>query len=119
MPYTDPVIASTPPSDERTARFLGPAARARAQHAVAELHEWLGTRLSTAEAVRNQHGRGEAYGRVQPPDAVVWPESVEEVGRIVATCSRHETPVIAFGAGTSLEGHVTRRTAASASICRA
>jgi D-lactate dehydrogenase (cytochrome) len=37
----------------------------------------------------------------------VWPESVEEVSRIVATCSRHQTPVIAFGAGTSLEGHVS------------
>lgn len=107
MPYTGRVIASTPPSDERTARFLSPEGRARAQRAVAELHEWLGSRLSTAEAVRAQHGRGEAYGRAQPPDAVVWPENAAEVSRIVATCSRHQTPVIAFGAGTSLEGHVT------------
>lgn len=37
----------------------------------------------------------------------MWPENAAEVSRIVATCSRHETPVIAFGAGTSLEGHVT------------
>src|SRR6188474_3083577 len=107
MPYTDRVIASTPPSDERSARFLGPAGRARAQQAVAELHGWLGSRLSTAEAVRAQHGHGEASGPVQPPDAVVWPESADEVSRIVATCSRHQTPVIAFGAGTSLEGHVS------------
>jgi D-lactate dehydrogenase (cytochrome) len=107
MPYTDPVIASTPPSDERTTRFLSPEGRARAQRTVAELHEWLGSRLSTAEAVRAQHGRGEAYGRAQPPDAVAWPESAAEVSRIVATCFRHQTPVIAFGAGTSLEGHVT------------
>lgn len=71
------------------------------------MHELLGSRLSTAEAVRAQHGRGEAYGRAQPPDAVVWPENAAEVSRIVATCSRHQTPVIAFGAGTSLEGHVT------------
>ena len=107
MPYTAAVIASPPSSDERAAHFFGPAARARAQQTVAELHEWLGSRLSTAEAVRAQHGRGEAYGPIQPPDAVVWPQSVEEVSRIVATCSRRQTPVIAFGAGTSLEGHVT------------
>src|SRR5262245_60260692 len=87
MPYTGRVIASTPPSDEQAERFLGAAGRARAQQAVAELHEWLGARLSTAEAVRAQHGRGEAYSPVQPPDAVVWPESAEEVSRIVATCS--------------------------------
>ncbi len=107
MSYTAAVIASTPPSDERAAQFLGPAGRARAQQAVAELHQWLGSRLSSAEAVRAQHGRGEAYGPVQPPDAVVWPQSAGEVSRIVATCARLQTAVIAFGAGTSLEGHVT------------
>src|SRR5262245_8948078 len=102
MPYTARVNASAP-SDDRAERFLGPAGRARAQKAVAELREWLGARLSTTEAARAQHGRGEAYGRVLPPDAVVWPESADEVSRIVATCSRHQTAVIAFGAGTSLE----------------
>jgi D-lactate dehydrogenase (cytochrome) len=107
MPYTGRVIASAPSSDERAARFLSPAGRARAQQAVAELRELLGARVSTAEPVRAQHGRGEAYGPVLPPDAVVWPESTEEVSRIVATCSQHETAVIAFGAGTSLEGHVS------------
>jgi D-lactate dehydrogenase (cytochrome) len=101
------VNAAAPSSDERAARFLSAAGRDRTQRAVAELHEWLGERLSTSEAVRTQHGRGEAYGRVHPPDAVVWPETAEEVSRIVATCSRHRTPVIAFGAGTSLEGHVS------------
>jgi D-lactate dehydrogenase (cytochrome) len=89
------------------ARFLSTDGRTRAQHAIAELREWLGARLSTTEASRAQHGKGEAYGKVLPPDAVVWPESTEEVSRIVATCSRHETPVIAYGAGTSLEGHVS------------
>src|SRR5262245_53836438 len=92
MPYTDRVIASTPSSDERAERFLGAAGRAPAQQAVAELHGWLGSRLSTAEAVRVQHGRGEASTPIQPPDAVVWPENAEEVSRIVATCSRHQTP---------------------------
>ena len=107
MSYTRRVSDSAPSSDQQAERFLSPAARARTQHTIAELHEWLGARLSTAEAVRAQHGRGEAYGRVHPPDAVVWPESTEEVSRIVATCCRHQTPLIAFGAGTSLEGHVS------------
>jgi D-lactate dehydrogenase (cytochrome) len=89
------------------ARFLSTDGRTRAQQAIAELREWLGARLSTTEASRAQHGKGEAYGKVLPPDAVVWPESTDEVSRIVATCARHETPVIAFGAGTSLEGHVS------------
>jgi D-lactate dehydrogenase (cytochrome) len=107
MPYTDRVIASAPSSDDRAARFLSEAGRARAQKAIAELREWLGARLNTTEAARAQHGRGEAYGSKMPPDAVVWPESADEVSRIVATCSRHQTAVIAFGAGTSLEGHVS------------
>jgi D-lactate dehydrogenase (cytochrome) len=100
------VIASVPSNDEQAARFLGPAGRARTQQAIAELREWLGPRLSATEAVRAQHGRGEAYGHALPPDAVVWPEDAEEVSRIVATCSQYQTPAIAFGAGTSLEGHV-------------
>ena len=45
--------------------------------------------------------------RCYPPDAVVWPENTSEVSRIVATCAKHEVAVIAFGAGTSLEGHVS------------
>jgi D-lactate dehydrogenase (cytochrome) len=93
--------------EQLAARFLSTDGRDRAQHAIAELREWLGARLSTGEASRAQHGKGEAYGKVLPPDAVAWPESTEEVSRIVATCARHETPVIAFGAGTSLEGHVS------------
>lgn len=94
-------------ADEYAARFLGAAGRSRVQQAVAELGEWLGSRLSVSEAVREQHGHGEASGRTYPPDAVVWPESAEEVSRIVATCARLDVPVIAFGAGTSLEGHVS------------
>ncbi|HEY7642772.1 MAG TPA: FAD-linked oxidase C-terminal domain-containing protein [Steroidobacteraceae bacterium] len=101
------MIASASAHDERAERFLGPAGRARVQQAIAELQQSLGARMSVAEAARAQHGRGEAYGPVLPPDAVVWPQTAEEISRIVATCSRHQTPVIAFGAGTSLEGHVS------------
>ncbi|MBB6091370.1 D-lactate dehydrogenase (cytochrome) [Povalibacter uvarum] len=94
-------------SDEFVSRFLSPSGRERAQRVVRELSEWLGSRLSVNETVREQHGHGEASLRTYSPDAVVWPETTEEVSRIVKTCAAHEVPVIAFGAGTSLEGHVS------------
>ena len=98
---------SSTSNDALAARFSSPAGRDRAQRAIAELRDWLGSRLSIAQSVREQHGHGEASVRSYAPDAVVWPENVAEVSRIVATCAAHETPVIAFGAGTSLEGHVS------------
>lgn len=66
----------------------------------------LGERLSTGAAVREQHGRGEAHAQLHAPDAVAWPQSTAEVSEILALCHRHRVPVVAFGAGTSLEGHV-------------
>src|ERR1044071_6073646 len=78
-----------------------------AVHAVlAELRNLLGDRLSTAAATRDQHGRGESYHPVAPPDAVAFARSTEEVSAIVAACARHKVPVIPYGAGTSLEGHL-------------
>ena len=65
------------------------------------------TRLSVGAAVREQHGRGEAFAQGFPPDAVIWPESTAEVSKIMRTCNELRVPVIAFGAGTSLEGHVS------------
>jgi D-lactate dehydrogenase (cytochrome) len=64
-------------------------------------------RLSTVQSVREQHGRGEALDAGFPPDAVIWPESTSEVSEILALCARYDVPVIAYGAGTSLEGHVS------------
>lgn len=72
----------------------------------AALRQLLGDRFSTAEALREQHGRGEAYHEPRPPEAVAFARSTEEVSRIVETCAAHGLPVVAFGAGTSLEGHV-------------
>jgi D-lactate dehydrogenase (cytochrome) len=63
--------------------------------------------VSIAAAVREQHGRGEGLDAGAPPDAVVWPESTAEVSRIVSLCAAHDIPVIPFGAGTSVEGHVS------------
>ena len=73
---------------------------------VDELREFLGNRVSTAAAVREQHGHDESYHGTAPPDVVVFPESTDEVARIVGLCARHRCPMIPFGTGTSLEGHV-------------
>jgi D-lactate dehydrogenase (cytochrome) len=71
-----------------------------------ELRALLGERLSTAESVRDHHSHGESWHDAAPPDAVVFPESTEEVAQIVAACARSRTPIIPFGMGSSLEGHV-------------
>ncbi len=74
---------------------------------VATARGFLGERIATGEAVRSHHARGQdAYPPVLP-DAVAFPENTEEVARLLALCHAHGTPVVAFGAGTSLEGHVT------------
>ncbi len=63
-------------------------------------------RLSTAMVVREQHGRDDFFNPVCPPEAVVFAESTDEVAAVVAACARHGAPVIAFGTGTSVEGHI-------------
>src|SRR4051812_8253242 len=72
----------------------------------AELEAVLGPRLSANANLREQHGRGEGHFASLPPDAVAFAHSTAEVSTIVRACARHGAPVIAFGAGTSLEGHV-------------
>jgi D-lactate dehydrogenase (cytochrome) len=66
----------------------------------------FGNRLVTSQAVREQHGNTVTWIANQPPDAVVYPQSTEDVQEIVRLCAAHRVPVIAFGTGTSLEGHV-------------
>jgi D-lactate dehydrogenase (cytochrome) len=66
----------------------------------------LGERFTTAMAVREQHGRDETYHAGAPPDGVAFPLSTEEVSAIVRICAPQGVPVIAYGTGTSLEGHV-------------
>ena len=65
-----------------------------------------GERVVLGEAVRAHHGRDESSHPPAPPDAVVFPQSTEEVAEIVGLCRAHGTPVIAFGAGSSVEGQV-------------
>jgi len=73
---------------------------------VAELSTLLGERLSTSAAVREQHGHDESYHETHAPDAVAFATSTEEVAEIVKICARYRRPIIPFGTGTSLEGHV-------------
>ena len=80
-----------------------PAAAAKA---IAELTAAFGNRLVTSLAVREQHGNTITWIANQPPDAVVYPQSTEEVQQIVRICAAHGVPIIPFGVGTSLEGHV-------------
>ena len=70
------------------------------------LRKLLGDRLSTSPAVCAHHGKDESYHAPHAPDAVAFAHSTEEVAAIVKLCADHKTPVIAFGAGTSLEGQV-------------
>lgn len=66
----------------------------------------FGSRFSVAESVRLHHGKDESSHTPMPPDAVVFAESTAEVAEVVGLCHCHRTPVIAFGTGTSLEGHL-------------
>ena len=75
-------------------------------HVIGALRARFGERLSTSAAVREQHGKDESYHAPAPPDAVVFAHSTEEVAEIVRLCAAHKVPVIPFGTGTSLEGHV-------------
>jgi D-lactate dehydrogenase (cytochrome) len=66
----------------------------------------FGDRCSTALVVREQHGRDESSFQVPPPAAVVFAESTQDVADAVRLASRYDAPVIPFGVGSSLEGHL-------------
>ena len=71
-----------------------------------ELRGIVGDRISTSTAVREHHGKGEGFPGMCPPAVVVFPLSTEEVSEIVKVCAREKLPIVPFGTGTSLEGHV-------------
>ncbi|WP_171174808.1 FAD-binding oxidoreductase [Ruegeria sp. HKCCD8929] len=70
------------------------------------LKQRFGDLLQTGTSIREQHGHTTTWIQNQSPDAVVFPHSTDEVAEIVKTCAAHKVPVIPFGTGTSLEGHV-------------
>src|SRR5580698_1168064 len=74
--------------------------------ALADLQALLGARATTSEVQREHHSHGESYHLPAPPDIVCFPRSTAEVSEILKISARHQIPVIPFGAGTSVEGHV-------------
>ena len=76
------------------------------QSVVAELQALLGERATTSTGIREHHGKDESYFPYAVPDAVVFPHTTEEVRDVVNICRRHRVPMIPYGVGTSLEGHV-------------
>ena len=87
-----------------------PAARrgrsAAIDGAIGALLARFGNKVVTSEAVREQHGHTTTWIPNQPPDAVVFAASTGDVQDTVRICGQHRVPVIPFGTGTSLEGHV-------------
>jgi len=72
---------------------------------VNELKALLGERATTARGICDQHGKDESYYPHAAPDAVVFPQTTQEVRDVVNICRRHRIPMIPYGVGTSLEGH--------------
>ncbi len=74
--------------------------------AIAQIRQLVGERMSTAMAVRQHHGADASWHPPLPPDAVVYAHSTEEVSAIVKICAATNTPIIPFGVGSSMEGHI-------------
>ncbi|WP_295006611.1 FAD-linked oxidase C-terminal domain-containing protein [uncultured Dechloromonas sp.] len=73
---------------------------------IRSLQQQFQQRFSQGESQRLQHGRDESVHAPQPPDAVVMAESTDEVAAVVRLCAEHGVPVIPYGVGSSVEGHV-------------
>ncbi len=74
--------------------------------AIDELTNIFADRITTNVSVRDTHSRDESWHHPHKPDAVIFPQTTEEVSKIVTVCARYKTPIIAYGTGTSLEGNV-------------
>ena len=74
------------------------------QAAIEGLSSLLGQRLTCSKPELIQHGGSETHFPVAPPDAVAYPETTQDVARIVRICAEHHCPVVGWGTGTSLEG---------------
>jgi D-lactate dehydrogenase (cytochrome) len=92
------VESSVPPRDRADAKAVSTI--------IGALAAAFGNRLVTSLATRQQHGNTTTWLASEPPDAVVFPQTVDEVRQIVRLCATSGVPVIPFGVGTSLEGHV-------------
>jgi D-lactate dehydrogenase (cytochrome) len=83
-----------------------PAAADIVLSAARDLRQLLGARASDAAAVREHHSHGESYHTPAAPDIVCFPHTTDEVAGVVRIAGAHRLPIVPFGAGTSLEGHV-------------
>jgi D-lactate dehydrogenase (cytochrome) len=95
-------MAAVQPESDRSARRDAVAVEA----VIAALAAKFGNRLVCSQAVREQHGNTTTWIANEPPDAIVFPQATEDVQDIVRICAARRVPVIPFGTGTSLEGHV-------------
>ncbi|MGR3479889.1 FAD-binding oxidoreductase [Salipiger marinus] len=73
--------------------------------ALEALAHFLGERLTRSKSELELHGRSESHFPLTLPDAVAYPDTVEEVAQIMRVCAAHDCPVVGWGAGSSLEGH--------------
>lgn len=94
---------------------VAPAAR---DAAIASLSQLLGDRLSTAEFVREQHGKGASYHPCVPPDAVAFAQSTEEVSQIVKLRAEHKVPIILLAVARAWKAMSWRCGAGCVSISR-
>ena len=97
-----PVAQAFPPVRKREGR-PGPDAVAALN---ADLAARFGNRFTASAAIRKAHGHTLTWLENQPPDAVVFAETRDDVIDLVKLCARHDAPIVPFGVGTSLEGHV-------------
>ena len=84
----------------------GRPAKAALDAALAELAALMGNRLVTSHAVRAQHSNITTWSVDGIPDAVIFPQTTDDVQGAMRICARRGVPVIPFGAGSSLEGHL-------------
>ena len=75
-------------------------------HVTQELKDAFGDQISSADSVRDHHGHGEGWFNSNPPDMVFFAKTTEQVAQAVRICAKHGLPVIPYGTGTSLEGHI-------------
>src|SRR6185437_5181688 len=97
--------------ESRRLRMALPAAESQVSRgdtatAIAVLRQRFGERLQTGAEIRRQHANTITWIPNQPPDAVIWVESTDEVRQVVEVARTHGVPIVPFGAGTSLEGHI-------------
>jgi D-lactate dehydrogenase (cytochrome) len=85
---------------------MSPSSHAPVDSAIADLKHLLGTRANDTAAVREHHSHGESYHTPAAPDVVCFPHTTDEVAAIVKIAATHRLPIVPFGAGSSLEGHV-------------